>query len=238
MKKLPIGIQTFEKIIIDDYLYVDKTKQIYDLILNGKSYFIARPRRFGKSLLCSTLEEIFKGNKELFKGLWIHNSDYAWKEHPTIRIDMSAIAHQNPNELRIGLIEEIEAIARTYNISLNETKTLQSKFKRLLADLSSKNKVVIIVDEYDKPIVDHITNPELVAEMRVILRSFYTMFKSLDEHLRFVFLTGVSKFSKTSIFSGLNNLRDLTFHEKASTLLGYTQEELEYYFTDHVSNAA
>lgn len=238
MKKLPIGIQTFEEIIKEDYLYVDKTKQIYDIITTGKTYFISRPRRFGKSLLCSTLEQVFIGNKELFKGLWIYNSEYSWESHPVIRIDMSKIAHETPGSLELGLHDRIDDVAEDYDISLASRKTLQGKFLKLVKTLSKKNKVVIIVDEYDKPILDHITDIELAEKMRDALRNFYTMFKALDEYLKFVFLTGVTKFSKTSVFSGLNNLYDLTFSDKASTLFGYTQKELEFYFRDRIIKLA
>ncbi len=238
MKKLPIGIQTFEEIIKGDYLYVDKTKQIYNIITTGKTFFISRPRRFGKSLLCSTLDQIFKGNKELFKDLWIYNSDYKWESYPVIRIDMSRIGHKTAEDLEKNLTWKIGLIASEYGIDVSSAPSLINKFEKLIIELSKKNKVVVIIDEYDKPILDHITDIKTAEEIRNVLRGFYGQLKSLDEYLKFIFLTGVTKFSKTSIFSGLNNLYDLTFDEEATTLFGYTQKEVDFYFKDRMKSLA
>ncbi|MFH1644426.1 MAG: AAA family ATPase [bacterium] len=234
MKQPPIGIQTFEKIIKDDYLYVDKTKQIYDIITTGTTYFISRPRRFGKSLLCSTLEQIFKGNKELFKNLWIYDSDYQWESHPVIRIDMSKIRLNNTEDFEKKLFNQMREIAKDNNIDYTDYNSPEELLSAIIKNMSKKNKVVIIVDEYDKPILDHITNTQIAEKVRNILKSFYGQFKTLDEYLKFIFLTGVTRFSKMSVFSGLNNLRDLTFNEKAATLFGYTQKELEFYFEERI----
>lgn len=238
MKKLPIGIQTFEEIINGGYLYVDKTKQIYDIVTGGKTYFISRPRRFGKSLLCSTLEEVFKGNKELFKGLWIYDSDYDWEPHPVIRIDMSKIAHKTPEELELALHEKINTIAERNSINITNYQSISGKFEKILYELSKKNKVAIIIDEYDKPILDNITNIEVADKVRDVLRNFYTLFKNLDQYLKFIFLTGVTQFSKTSIFSGLNNLKEISLNKKYADLLGYTQEELESFFKNYIIEAS
>ena len=238
MKKLPIGIQTFEEIIKKGYLYVDKTKQIYDLVTEGKVYFLSRPRRFGKSLFCSILEEIFKGNKELFKDLWIYDSDYKWESYPVIRIDMSRIRCKNADDFERKLFNKMKEIAQENGLKSDDDFSPDELLAFIIKNLSKKNKVAVIVDEYDKPILDHITDIKIAGEIRNVLRGFYGQLKSLDEYLKFVFLTGVTKFSKTSVFSGLNNLKDLTFDERASDLFGYTQKELEFYFKDCIKKMA
>ena len=238
MKKLPIGIQTFEEIVEDGYLYVDKTKIIYDLVTGGKTYFISRPRSFGKSLLCSTLEEILKGNKELFKGLWIYDSDYQWEPNPVISISMQKTKHNSHEEFEKWLAWKVESIGEENGINVENIPTIPAKVSCLLKELSKKNKVAIIIDEYDKPILDHIVDIEVANKIRETLRGFYSTFKDLDRYISFILLTGVSKFSKTSIFSGLNNLKDLTFDERISSLFGYTQKELELYFEDRIKKLA
>ncbi|MFH1643669.1 MAG: AAA family ATPase, partial [bacterium] len=238
MKNLPIGIQTFEEIINNHYLYIDKTKQIYDIITTGKAYFLSRPRRFGKSLLCSTLEQIFKGNKELFRDLWIYNSDYKWEAHPVISISMPKTSRGCPGEFEKWLNEKISDTAKENSIDIGASQTIQSSFSKIIKELSKKNKVVIIIDEYDKPILDNISDLKSAEKTREILRNFYSTFKDLDQYLKFIFLTGVTRFSKVSLFSGLNNLYDLTIGEEAATLFGYTQKEVEFYFNDYVESIA
>ncbi len=234
MKNLPIGIQTFSDIIENDYLYVDKTKKIFDLVKNPKGvYFLSRPRRFGKSLLISTLNEIFKGNKELFKGLWIYKADYAWGKYPVVQIDFSKSKARNEDELINYILYQLDKIAQVYGITLEQTQ-YDIKFDELLTKLSGINKVVVLIDEYDKPIIDNIENPKLAVELREILKGFYTIIKACDEHIRFVLLTGVSKFSKAGVFSGLNNLEDISMDAQYSSLLGITMEEMETCFKDHI----
>jgi len=237
MKKLPIGIQTFEKLRKDseEYVYVDKTKQIYDLVSLGSVYFFSRPRRFGKSLLCSTLQALFEGKKELFKNLWIEKSDWKWEKHPVIHLNIAGIACSTSEELKDGLHEEIEANAEKHGVDLGTIKTLPGKFKKLVRTLAQENHVAIIVDEYDYPILGHITNEQSAKEIREVLSSFYGVIKNLDKYLRFVFVTGVSKFSMTSIFSKLNHLKDISMDYRADDLCGYTQEELEGCFPDWIS---
>jgi hypothetical protein len=234
LKPLPIGIQTFSKIIEEDYLYVDKTEKIYNLIKQGSVYFLSRPRRFGKSLLVSTLEEIFFGNKELFKDLWIYNSDYDWKKHPVIRIDFSSIKPKTAEYLIQSISNKIDKIAHHNNVKL-EMDTYYEKFEELISKLSEKGRVVILIDEYDKPLIDNIDNSEIAIEFREILKGFYSVIKSSDQYIRFVLLTGVSKFSRMSVFSGLNNLDDISMDEKYASLLGITQKELEKYFDQHIN---
>ena len=237
MKKLPIGIQTFRKLIDGNYLYVDKTEHIYKLLVHGSVYFLSRPRRFGKSLLISTLNEIFDGEKELFKGLWIYNADLAWKKHPVVRIDFSKSKAKNSNELINYIVYQLDKTALQYGIKLEQTQ-YDIKFDELLTRLSEINDVVVLIDEYDKPIIDNIENPELAVELREILKGFYTIIKACDEYIRFVLLTGVSKFSKAGVFSGLNNLEDISMDTRYSSLLGITKEEMEHNFKEYINQFA
>ncbi|MDM8562792.1 AAA family ATPase [Candidatus Marithioploca araucensis] len=233
MKKLPIGIQTFSKIIKENCVYVDKTRHIANLIESGEYFFLSRPRRFGKSLLVSTLSEIFSGNQALFQGLYIYDK-IDWQAHPIIHIDFSAIDFSTETELREGLIDLLDGFNADYQLSV-EKRGFKAYFKNIIQALSEKNgKVVVLIDEYDKPIVDYIDDVERATKNREVLRDFFGVLKSSDAFLRFVFLTGVSKFSRVSIFSELNNLRDITFSKQFATLLGYTQTELESDFDDYI----
>ncbi|MBA3954616.1 ATP-binding protein [Candidatus Dependentiae bacterium] len=237
IKLLPKGIQSFQK-IRGNYIYVDKTKQIYDIISQGSYYFLSRPRRFGKSLLISTLKELFSGNKELFKGLWIEQSDYDWCTYTVIQLNLSALATTSGQALYNDLVWKIEEIARSYSIDVNQAPSLQTKFTSLVEQLAKINKIVILVDEYDYPIINNIAKSDVALECRNILRDFFGVIKDLDAHIHFVFITGVSKFSKTSIFSGLNNLEDITLYPQADTLLGYTFEEVSTYFNFYIKKIA
>ena len=233
MKKLPIGIQTFSKIIKDNCVYVDKTRHIAELMESGDYFFLSRPRRFGKSLLVSTLSEIFSGNQALFQGLYIYDQ-IEWQPHPVIHIDFSGIDFSTGAELRKGLIELLDGFNADYQLGI-EKRGFKAYFKKIIRALSErKGKVVVLIDEYDKPIVDHIDDIEKSTKNREILRDFFGVLKSSDAFLRFVFLTGVSKFSRVSIFSDLNNLRDITLSKQFATLLGYTQTELESYFDNYI----
>ena len=238
-KDLPIGIQTFENLIQGNFIYVDKTKLIYDLVKPEQGvYFLSRPRRFGKSLLVSTLSSIFKGDKELFKNLWIYDSDYTWEKHPVIKLSManSQVGETDTMETRIKI--QLNYVAEEYGVELDLKPYVDIVFTDLIHKLHQKTgmKVVVLVDEYDGPIINHINDIPKANENRDLLRNFYKVLKDEDASLRFVFLTGVSKFAKTSIFSGLNNLKILTMDQKYSALLGYTQDELEYYFQDYIKD--
>ncbi|MEA3416139.1 MAG: AAA family ATPase [Thermodesulfobacteriota bacterium] len=234
MKRLPVGIQTFRDIVQNDYLYVDKTEKIFDLVNNPKGvYFLSRPRRFGKSLLISTLNEIFEGKKELFNDQWIYNSDYTWEKHPVVRIDFSKSKARNEDELINYIVYQLDKTAQVYGITLKQTQ-YDIKFDELLTKLSEINKVVVLIDEYDKPIIDNIEKKKLAIELREILKGFYTIIKACDEYIRFVFLTGVSKFSKAGVFSGLNNLKDISMDTGHSSLLGITGQEMKSSFKDHI----
>jgi hypothetical protein len=240
-KKLPIGIQSFEKLINEGAVYVDKTKYIYELLKLGfGAYFLSRPRRFGKSLLVSTLEAIFKNKRELFKGLWLDSSEYAWKEFPVIKFDMSTVAQKTDIELIVGLKDAVKDNAKNEQIVLEESDSPGRMFQSLIHALVKKygEKVVVLIDEYDDPIIKHVTRPQMAARNREVLHDFYKIMKAEDANLRFVFLTGISKFVKTSIFSGLNNLENISLLAEYSPLLGYTQDELESYFREYILNFA
>jgi hypothetical protein len=239
MKKLPVDVSTFSTMIKEDYVYIDKTEYIYHLISSGRMYFLSRPRRFGKSLLISTLAELFRGSKELFKNLWIYEkSDYDWQEYPVIHLDFSRLSLTTPQRLATSLSWTVGHIAQKYGIDVASAPFASEKLQVLVEELHDRNKVVILIDEYDYPIINSITNLELAKANREILREFFTTIKSLSEYLRAFFLTGVSKFSKTSVFSGLNNLNDITLDPIASVLLGYTKSEIETFFSEHIDLVA
>jgi len=239
MKKLPIGIQNFGKLRTNGFIYIDKTEKIFDLVDGAGYYFLSRPRRFGKSLLVSTLKEIFSGNKELFKDLWIEDK-IDWKKYPVIHLDFA-----NANYKSLGLEKAIqirlEDQASLHDIKL-ESETISDTLQELVRKLHKKfnERVVILVDEYDKPIIDFLGKDEvhIAEENRNIMKNFYSPIKSLDEHLRFFFLTGVSKFTKVSIFSDLNNLNDISLGGSYSDLLGYTEKEILHYFSDYIKITA
>ncbi len=237
MKRLPLGTQDFNKIIENNLLYVDKTKFITNLIHSGGTYFfLSRPRRFGKSLLVSTLKEIFEGNKELFKDLYIYDK-IKWKKHPVIHVDFSKIAYADTEALKQSLDFFINEVARKYDITLFNT-FIGSKFAELIQKICElkKEKVVVLIDEYDKPILEHITDIHKARAVRQVLREFYGILKPSDPYLRFVLLTGVSKFSQGSIFSDLNNLNDITLDTRYSELLGITEDEFIHYFNDYIED--
>ncbi|WP_194848080.1 ATP-binding protein [Candidatus Neptunochlamydia vexilliferae] len=235
MKKLPLGIQSISKILADrDYVYMDKTGFIKELLDEGSPhYFISRPRRFGKSLFLNTLEEIFKGNKELFKECYIYNSDYDWQEYPVLYFDFAQILNTSPEQLETGLKEALEDIATAYGISITGASS-QSQLKRLVMQLSKKNQVVILIDEYDQPIINNLQSVEITKQNRDLLRDFFGTIKSLDKYLKFTFITGISKFSRVSLFSAINNLNDITMEPKYAGMMGYTEEELRVNFRDHI----
>ena len=232
-KKLPIGIQSIVQILEEEQLYVDKTSFAKKLIDEGKHYFISRPRRFGKSLFVDTLEQIFKGNKELFKGCQIYDSDYDWQEYPVIHFDFSQIASQTSEEFKESLEDYVIKIASSFGISL-EGRSIQIRLTSLIEKLAEKNKVVFLVDEYDKPIIDNLSNLEVAEQNRKLMQSFFSTLKGLDKYLKFTFFTGVSKFSQVSIFSGLNNLTDITIDPKYAAMMGYTEDELRVSFDDYM----
>jgi len=234
MKKLPVGIQSFSELVRKDYLYIDKTREIHKLLtLAGKYYFLSRPRRFGKSLLVSTLNELFTGNRELFKGLWIEDK-IQWETHPVIHLDFTRVAAGSPEQLEETLCRLLEEKATHLGLSLAPARYSSEKLRTLIEKAAVQTQAVVLIDEYDKPIIDHIDNLETAVANRNVLKQFFGVLKSLDQNLHFVFLTGVSKFSRVSVFSDLNNLNDITVDDNYAVLLGYTQEELNRYFSGHI----
>jgi Predicted AAA-ATPase/PD-(D/E)XK nuclease superfamily len=236
MKNLPIGIQTLPKIREENYIYVDKTYLVHQLVTTGFVYFLSRPRRFGKSLLVSTLKELFKGNKSVFEGLWIENN-WDWsKSNPVLHFSFDSMSYIQLG-LENALSQDLDKKASDFEIELSSSD-FKSKLKELIEKVSQKyGKVVFLVDEYDKPIIDFLENSKIEQGKihRDILREFYGVLKSSDEYLQFVFITGISKFSKVSLFSHLNNLKDITLSPEYSTLTGYTQTELEENFEDYLA---
>ena len=237
LKKLPLGIQSFRKIIDGSYTYVDKTRYIYDLINGAGYYFLSRPRRFGKSLLLDTIAEAFSGDKELFKGQWIYDSDYAFDKHPVIRLDMSNIANKTPETLEneLTIVLKKRASQEGFDFEFNSPSAI---FKILIEMLHDKygQRVVVLIDEYDKPILDHLQDVDTAEANRAVLRGFYGIFKSMDPFLRFTFITGVTKFTKTSIFSWLNNLLDITMTKAYSGICGIPIEDLSKLFSDRIES--
>lgn len=233
MKAYPLGVQTFEKIINKGQLYIDKTREIYPLVRYGGYYFYARPRRFGKSLMLSTIKALYEGKKELFRGLWIEDQ-WDWSiVHPIIHIGFSSINYQDKS-LETAISDELNLIAKDKGIQL-ENNFAKDKFKELIATLSKQaGKVILLIDEYDKPIIDYL-GTQTAEQHRSELKKLYSVIKESDPHIEFMMITGISKFSKVSIFSELNNLTDITFHKRYARLTGITQEELEENFKEEIS---
>jgi len=239
LKKLPIGIQTFSEVIEKGYLYVDKTKHAFELIDSYKYVFLSRPRRFGKSLFIDTLHNIFEGNKELFKKLYIYDK-WDWEEkYPVIKISFSG-GIRDKETLYSGLLRIIESNQKRLNIECKNSKDINICFEELIENTYQKynKQVVILIDEYDKAILDNLEQIEEAKIIRDRIRDFYTKIKESDRYIKFVMLTGVSKFSKVSIFSGLNNLEDISLNEKFGSTCGYTKEDLTSTFKPYLENTS
>ncbi|WP_127470186.1 ATP-binding protein [Thiomicrorhabdus aquaedulcis] len=239
MKKLPIGVQTFSAVRNDNFIYIDKTPLVWQMVQQPSRYFLSRPRRFGKSLLVDTFKELFEGNKALFEGLFIYDK-WDWsKTYPVIKLDFA----NGVIESRAGLDQTI------YNLLAENQRRLNIECQhfnladpagclmQLIVSAAEKygQKVVVLVDEYDKPILDNIDNPEISAQVREGLKNVYSVLKGQDAYLQFVFMTGVTKFSKVSLFSGLNQLQDITLSRDFATLCGYTQNDLQTSFAEHLA---
>ncbi len=239
MKNLPLSIQTFEKIRNNDCVYVDKTDLIYDLVHEGTVYFLSRPRRFGKSLLISTLDAYFNGRKDLFEGLKIANLEKEWKQYPVIRIDFGASGYESNEKLKAVLEDILIGYERKYNVTPAVITSYDVRFKNVIiaAQQAANEKVVVLIDEYDKPILDALyTDVEDVN--RTMIRDFYSVLKSCDEYLRFIFLTGITRVPHLNIFSGLNHIHDISMTDEYSTLCGITKEELLTVFFDRIDDMA
>jgi len=240
-KQLGLNCSVFEDLIKGNCVYIDKTKIIHELITTGirQFYFISRPRRFGKSLLISTLKSIFSGEKELFKQYWIgQKTDYDWQKYPIIHLDFGGIAHGNSQEFKQSLCFALQRIANDHGIENLRGIAPGDMLQDLVQTLKTNGKIILLIDEYDKPLVDHITNISIAEENRAILNNFYTTVKSLETNWRAVFITGVSKFTKTSLFSGLNNIQELTFDPQIAELFGYTYHDLITYLDTPINDLA
>jgi hypothetical protein len=240
MRALPTGIQSFETLRTGNYLYVDKTKQILRLIERGRTLFLSRPRRFGKSLLVSTLQALFQGRKDLFEGLYIADKVDWEQRYPVIKLDWSLISHLSREALEESTAAYMRELAASYQITLTQSHA-DACFGELIRLLHQKTgrQAVVLVDEYDMPMLDALNKQvEQIDEIREFLQNFYRVLKGVDEHIRFVFMTGITKFAKVSVFSALNNLVDVTLNPAYATLCGYTQEELESCFAPHLEELA
>lgn len=233
--KYPIGIQDFVKLRQGGFAYVDKTKFVYKLADEGSYYFLSRPRRFGKSLFLSTLEAYFHGRKELFEGLAIYDMEKEWKSHPIFYIDLNTANFRDENSLYEVLNSHVSVWEEMYGAREYET-TLALRFKGVIARAAEKEGrgVVILIDEYDKPILQTLRNQELQEKHRSLLKSFYSVLKTQDRYIRFAFITGVTKFGKVSVFSDLNNLMDISMDQRYISICGMTQDELLYNFREGI----
>lgn len=232
----PIGIQNFEKIRTEDFLYVDKTAEIYKLAKEGRYYFLSRPRRFGKSLLVSTMEAYFSGRKELFSGLAIEKLEAEWKQHPVLHLDLSGVSYTDESVLERVLSDKLAKWETLYG-AVNTSDILGLRFKEVIEAAYNKtgNQVAILIDEYDKPIIDNLGNEPTLSHLRSTLQGFYSVMKSMDARIRFGFLTGVTKIGKMSVFSGLNNLNDISMIPDYVDICGVSETELHEYFDESIS---
>ena len=237
--KYPIGIQNFEKIRREGYAYVDKTALMYKMVSEGSYYFLSRPRRFGKSLMVSTLEAFFSGKQELFDGLYAGTVDWEWKEYPILHLDLNVKKYETKEDLDKILNRHLEQWEQRYDSPYGD-RDLEERFLHVveLAHQKTNVPVVILVDEYDKPLLQAIGNEALQTEYRNTLKAFYSVLKSCDAHIKFAFLTGVTKFGKVSVFSDLNNLKDITMLPSYSNICGITERELHDNFDEGVKELA
>src|SRR6056297_314642 len=236
MKRLPIGIQDFRYMMENDYLYIDKTKYLHMLKDRGKFYFMSRPRRFGKSLTISTYDCMFRGEKELFKETWLYDH-WEFEPQPVIKFSMSELDRTDEKTVEESLIFKMEQLYEAYDIPI-KTKNMKLMFSDLLEKIGKKKRAVVLIDEYDKPILDHLDDVKMAEKVRTKLRLFYSSLKDADPYLDFVFITGITKFTKVGVFSTLNNLDDISTWDDVSQMLGYTQEEIERDFEPYLEKSA
>lgn len=240
LRKLPLDLSTFRNLRNAHYLYVDKTKYAYEMLTGGRCYFLSRPRRFGKSLLVSTLKEILTGDRELFEGLWIAASDYHWKKHGVIELDLSTLGIDSPESFRTGICYVLEEIVEDYSLSVKiDTESPELALRSVVKALYSHfGHVAILIDEYDNPILQAIGNTQKASAMCETLRRFFSTIKGLGAFIDFVFITGVSSFARAGLFSGINNLRIITLNEKFAGICGYTNDEIDAYFSEYIKTWA
>ena len=237
LKRLPVGIQTFEKIVNGDYLYIDKTEYIWRMTHLGSYIFLSRPRRFGKSLLVSTLQAYFEGRRELFKGLYIDSVEKEWTEYPVLRFDMSSGKHMEKDQLERYLGNRLSEYEERYGITQPAADN-NDRFTELIKAAYTKTgkKVVILIDEYDAPLLDVVHEEETLPVLRNVMRNFYSPLKASDPYLQFVFLTGITKFSQLSIFSELNNLKNISMRPDYAAVCGITMEEMATQMSDYIDD--
>ena len=235
LKRLPVGIQTFEKIINNDCLYIDKTEYIWNMIHLSSFVFLSRPRRFGKSLLVSTLQTYFEGKKEYFKGLAIEQLEKDWTAYPVLRFDLSLGKHMDKEQLQRYLLTLIAENERRFNLSSNHIDP-NMRLMELIINVSNKTgkEVVILIDEYDAPLLDVVHEEQMLPELRNVMRNFYSPLKGCDPYIKFVFLTGITKFSQLSIFSELNNLTNISMDTEFGGICGITKEEMLTQMQDYI----
>ena len=242
--KLPIGIQTFEQLRTEGYIYVDKTKYLIDLIDGGKVYFLSRPRRFGKSLTISTFDALFSGRKELFKGLFAEEffERPEYRTYPVVHIDMSqVVTKKGADVMLMSMFSQVLDNAERNSVTIPEYVKGDPSvaFKELLKLTAQKHgPVIVLIDEYDKPILDVLKDKNLAEEYRDTLRNFYAQIKAADANIKFVFMTGITKFTRAGVFSTMNNLKDISMKDEYATMLGYTEEELISNFSAHIDCSA
>ena len=239
LKRLPVGIQTFSEVIDLDCLYIDKTEYIWNMIHLSKYIFLSRPRRFGKSLLVSTLQAYFEGRKDLFKGLFIETVEKEWTVYPVLRFDMSLGKHMEKDQLERHLLYIIGENEKRFGIS-SDSKDPNVRLKNLIINVYEKTgkKVVILIDEYDAPLLGVVHEEKSLPILRNVMRNFYSPLKASDPYLQFVFLTGITKFSQLSIFSELNNLMNISMDEEYAAVCGITKEEMMTQAYDYIERLA
>ncbi|MDD6622883.1 MAG: AAA family ATPase, partial [Bacteroidales bacterium] len=239
LKRLPVGIQTYENLINEGCLYVDKTEYIHKMVTLSKYIFLSRPRRFGKSLLVSTLAAYFEGKRHLFKGTYIDGVEKDWTEYPVLRFDMSLAKHRNTEDLPRYLLFIIERNEKKFGLTsditdpnLRLTNLIQSAYEQ------TGKQVVVLIDEYDAPLLDVAHEKTQLDDLRQIMRNFYSPLKACDNFLKFVFITGITKFSQLSIFSELNNLKNISMNPEFAAVCGISEEEIETQMSDYLDNFA
>ena len=239
LKRLPVGIQTFSEVIDLDCLYIDKTEYIWNMIHLSKYIFLSRPRRFGKSLLLSTLQAYYEGRKDLFKGLFIETVEKDWTEYPVLRLSMASGKHMEKDQLERYLLNILQENERRLGIS-SDSKDPNVRLKNLIFSAYEKTgkKVVVLIDEYDAPLLDVVHEKETLPVLRNVMRNFYSPLKDCDPYLEFVFLTGITKFSQLSIFSELNNLKNISMRPDYAAVCGITEEEMLTQMTDYIDDFA
>ncbi len=240
LKRLPVGIQTFPKLVEQDCLYIDKTEYIYKMINYSNYIFLSRPRRFGKSLLVSTIQSYFEGRRKLFKGLYIDSVEKEWAAYPVLRFDMSTAKHGGPEELTQELSSKLSKYELVYGKGLPDETNLNQRLLGLIerAHVQTGRKTVVLIDEYDAPLLDVAHRTDELCQLREIMRNFYSPLKYCDPHLQFVFITGITKFSQLSIFSELNNLKNISMLPAFAAVCGISEDEVRTQMPAYVEDYA